>query len=140
MRAIAYTLSTRWEIKPMNRNVIASIFLSIASLSISGGSFGQDRVLRLVPHSNLAILDPIWTTQYMARNHGYMIYDTLFGTDEKNNVKPQMVQSWAERPDHRRWTFQLRKALEFHDGKPVTSEDVIASLARWGKRDAMGVA
>jgi len=66
-------------------------------------------VLRVVPHSNLAILDPIWTTQYMARNHGYMIYDTLFGTDEKNNVKPQMVQSWTESPDHRLWTFQLRK-------------------------------
>ena len=36
---------------------------------------GESKVLRVVPHSNLAILDPIWTTQYMARNHGYMIYE-----------------------------------------------------------------
>ena len=101
---------------------------------------GDAKVLRVVPHSNLAILDPIWTTQYMARNHGYMIYDTLFGTDDKAQIKPQMVESWTESGDHRLWTFKLRKGLEFHDGKPVTGEDVIASLQRWGKRDAMGSA
>jgi peptide/nickel transport system substrate-binding protein len=53
-------------------------------------------VLKVVPHSNLAILDPIWTTAYMSRNHGYMIYDTLFGTDENAKIKPQMVESWTE--------------------------------------------
>jgi peptide/nickel transport system substrate-binding protein len=105
-----------------------------------GASHAQEKVLRVVPHSNLAILDPIWTTAYMSRNHGYMIYDTLFGTDAKNKVQPQMVDSWTESPDHRLWTFKLRKGLAFHDGKPVTGEDVVASLQRWGKRDAMGVA
>ena len=98
----------------------------------------QDKVLRVVPHSNLNILDPIWTTQFMARNHGYMVYDTLFGTDEKNKVQPQMVDKWTVSPDQRLWTFTLRHGLAFHDGKPVTGEDVIASLTRWGKRDAMG--
>ena len=101
---------------------------------------GDPKVLRIVPHSNLSILDPIQTTAYMSRNHGYMIYDTLFGTDEKNQIKPQMVESWTESPDHRLWTFKLRKGLEFHDGKPVTSEDAVASLQRWGKRDSMGIA
>ncbi len=98
----------------------------------------QDKVLRVVPHSNLAILDPIWTTAYMSRNHGYMIYDTLFGTDEKNQIKPQMVGEWSVSPDKRLWTFKLRPGLEFHDGKPVTGEDVVASLQRWAKRDSMG--
>ncbi len=99
---------------------------------------GDPKTLRIAPHSNLSILDPIWTTQYMARNHGYMIYDTLFGTDEKNEVKPQMVEKWTVSPDKRLWTFTLRDGLAFHDGAPVTGEDVVASLARWGKRDAMG--
>ncbi|MEK6245505.1 MAG: ABC transporter substrate-binding protein, partial [Pseudomonadota bacterium] len=114
------------------RKLIALLALSAAF----GASHAQDKVLRIVPHSNLAILDPIWTTAYMSRNHGYMIYDTLFGSDEKNQVKPQMVEEWSASPDKRLWTFKLRKGLEFHDGKPVTSEDVTASLARWGKRDA----
>src|SRR6185436_3827021 len=107
---------------------------------LAGTAQAQNNVLRVVPHSNLAILDPIWTTAYMSRNHGYMIYDTLFGTDENAKIKPQMVESWTESGDHRLWTFKLRKGLEFHDGKPVTGDDVIASLQRWGKRDAMGSA
>jgi peptide/nickel transport system substrate-binding protein len=116
----------------------------LISLLMFAAAFGaanaQDKVLRVVPHSNLAILDPIWTTAYMSRNHGYMIYDTLFGTDAKNQIKPQMVDSWKVSADKKTWDFTLRKGLAFHDGKPVTGEDVVASLARWGKRDAMGVA
>ena len=124
----------------MNRT--RTLLVSLTLLALAGSAFaqGDPKVLRMVPHSNLVILDPIWTTAYMSRNHGYMIYDTLFGTDEKNQIKPQMVESWTESPDHRLWTFKLRKGLEFHDGKPVTSEDVTASLARWGKRDSMGAA
>ncbi|HTN27717.1 MAG TPA: ABC transporter substrate-binding protein [Burkholderiales bacterium] len=122
---------------------IASAIGAAAVLAASAGAAlaqGDKNVLRLVPHSNLSILDPVWTTAYMSRNHAYMIYDTLFGTDENDKVKPQMVESWTESPDHRLWSFKLRKGLEFHDGKPVTGEDVIASLQRWGKRDAMGIA
>jgi peptide/nickel transport system substrate-binding protein len=118
----------------MNRRILAA---AVLGLLVSAGH-AQDKVLRVVPHSNLNILDPIWTTQFMARNHGYMVYDTLFGTDEKNQVKPQMVEKWTVSPDKRLWTFTLRPGLEFHDGAPVTGEDVVASLSRWGKRDAMG--
>ncbi len=113
--------------------------LCVASWLVFPAAAGaQGTVLRTVPHSNLAVLDPIWTTAYMSRNHGYMIYDTLFGTDEKGQIKPQMVEEWSVSPDKRLWTFKLRKGLEFHDGKPVTSEDVVPSIARWAKRDTLG--
>jgi peptide/nickel transport system substrate-binding protein len=117
-----------------------ALALAAAALALGGAALAQSdpKVLRVVPHSNLAILDPIWTTQYMVRNHGYMVYDTLFGTDEKSQIKPQMVDTWTVSPDNRLWTFTLRDGLAFHDGAPVTSEDVIASLQRWGKRDTMG--
>src|SRR5687767_9618362 len=114
--------------------------VALVLLAAFGAAQAQGKTLKVVPHSNLAILDPIWTTAYMSRNHGYMIYDTLFGTDEKNQIKPQMVEEWSASSDARLWPFRLRKGLAFHDGKPVTGEDVIALLARWGKRDAMGVA
>src|SRR4051812_25303026 len=120
--------------------IAAAFSLLALTAGLSAPLLAQDKVLRIVPHSNLAILDPIWTTAYMSRNHGYMIYDTLFATDEKAQIKPQMVESWSASPDNRLWTFKLRPGLEFHDGKPVTSEDVVASIARWGKRDAMGTA
>jgi peptide/nickel transport system substrate-binding protein len=122
------------------RKLIRLLAFAAVSSAAAFSAGAQDKVLRIVPHSNLAVLDPIWTTAYITRNHGYMIYDTLFGTDEKNQIRPQMVDTWTESPDHRLWTFKLRKGLVFHDGKPVTSDDVVASLARWGKRDAMGSA
>ena len=121
---------------------VRSPLLACALVAFAGATLaqGDPKVLRVVPHSNLAIIDPVWTTAYMSRNHGYMIYDTLFGTDEKSQIKPQMVEDWSVSPDKRLWTFKLRKGLEFHDGKPVTGDDVVASLSRWGKRDSMGIA
>jgi peptide/nickel transport system substrate-binding protein len=61
-----------------------------------------------------------------------------FAVDEKLAVKPQMVESWTTSPDGELWTFKLRDGLKFSDGQPVTSADVIASLSRWSKVDAMG--
>jgi peptide/nickel transport system substrate-binding protein len=88
--------------------------------------------LRNVMHSDLKILDPIWTTAYIVRNHGYMIYDTLFSMDEKFGVKPQMVDKYEISPDKLTYTFTLRDGLEWHDGQPVKAEDCVASIKRWG--------
>jgi peptide/nickel transport system substrate-binding protein len=92
--------------------------------------------LRFIPHADLKVLDPVWTTAYITRNHSYMIYDTLFGTDEKLQIKPQMVEKFSSAG--LRWTFTLRSGLTWHDGKPVVSEDAVESLKRWGKRDPLG--
>ena len=95
-------------------------------------------VIRIVPQSNLQVLDPFWTTATVTRTHGYMIYDTLFSEDAQGQIKPQMVDTYETSRDGKTWSFKLRAGLEFHDGKPVTSEDVVASLKRWTSRDAMG--
>jgi peptide/nickel transport system substrate-binding protein len=112
----------------------------LAAPFIARSGFAQARgsVLRVIPHADLKNIDPIWTTAYISRNHGYMVYDTLFAMDANLSPKPQMVESWQESPDKKTWTFVLRDGLSFHDGKPVTADDCAASLARWGKRDGMG--
>jgi peptide/nickel transport system substrate-binding protein len=94
--------------------------------------------LRFVAHADLKVLDPIWTTAYITRNHGYLVYDTLFGTDENLQIKPQMVDRWAVSPDGMRYIFTLRDGLRWHDGRPVTSEDCVESLKRWGRNDRFG--
>ena len=86
----------------------------------------------------MKILDPIWTTAYITRNHGYLVYDTLFGTDENFQVKPQMVERTTVSPDGMKYTFTLRQGLRWHDGQPVESEDCVESLKRWGKNDRFG--
>jgi peptide/nickel transport system substrate-binding protein len=110
--------------------------LTLAAVSVSA----QDaaKVLRIVPQTDLKILDPIWTTAFVTRDHGYMIYDTLFGVDVAGQPQPQMVDKYTASTDAKVWTFTLRKGLAFHDGKTVTAQDVVASLNRWGQRDSLG--
>ena len=96
------------------------------------------QTLRMVAHSDLKVLDPIWTTAFITRNHGYMVYDVLFAQDEQLRIQPQMVDKYQVSADKLTWTFTLRDGLEWHDGQPVTSEDCIASIKRWAARDALG--
>ena len=115
---------------------ILAALLGLA-LALPGIAQGQT-TLRVVAHSDLKILDPVWTSAFIVRNHGYMIYDTLFALDGDLKVQPQMVEKWSVSDDKLTWTFRLRAGLQFHDGQPVTTGDVIPSLRRWAVRDTLG--
>jgi peptide/nickel transport system substrate-binding protein len=88
-------------------------------------------------HSDLRLLDPIMTTAYIQRDFGYMVFDTLLATDSNFKIQPQMAD-WKISDDKLAYTFTLRDGLKWHDGPPVTAEDCVASLKRWGKVDGMG--
>ena len=96
------------------------------------------RTLHFVPQANLANFDPIWTTQYVVRNASAVVWDTLYGFDDRLQPQRQMVESEEISSDGLTWTFRLRPGLKFHDGEPVLAKDAVASLARWAVRDPMG--
>lgn len=96
------------------------------------------RVLRFVPHANLTSLDPVWTTAWITRNHGYLVYDTLYSMAADLSPKPQMAAGHVWADDHKSLTITLRPGLRFHDGEPVRARDALASLHRWGRRDSFG--
>jgi peptide/nickel transport system substrate-binding protein len=106
----------------------------VASLS----SAQAEVTLRAVMHSDVKIVDPIWTSAYITRNHGYMIYDTLFAMDANGDIRPQMIDRYETSADKLSYTFTLRDGLLWHDGTPVTSEDCIASIKRWAAKDSLG--
>ena len=120
----------------MRRFLLASV---AALAAVSAAPFSSAQTLKVVMHSDLKVLDPILSGAYIVRNHGYMLYDTLFAMDEQFQIKPQMVDTWSVSDDGLTWTFKLRDGLEWHDGTPVTAEDCIASLKRWAVRDSMGL-
>src|SRR6202011_3633959 len=66
------------------------------------------------------------------------VWETLYGIDSKLVPKPQMCEGHEVSDDFKTWTFKLRSGLKFHDGEPVTTRDVLASLKRWMVRDTMG--
>src|SRR5947209_6675024 len=110
----------------------------IAGALLTQPAAAQQKTLRFVPEADLRSLDPIWTTAYITRNYGYMVYDTLFAVNEKFEIQPQMVDKWTLSDDKLTYTFTLRDGLKWHDGQPVKSADCIASVERWAKRDALG--
>jgi peptide/nickel transport system substrate-binding protein len=94
--------------------------------------------LTVVLESEVTILDPHFTTATISRTFGLHVFDTLFAMNEKGEIKPQMIESWQVSADKLGWTFMLRGGLKWHDGAPVTAADCVASLRRWGARDALG--
>ena len=68
--------------------------LIVAATLLVAGPLAAETTLRVVKHSDLKIVDPIWTTAYITRDHGYMIYDTLFATDANGEIKPQMIDKY----------------------------------------------
>ena len=98
----------------------------------------QPKVLRFVPHANLTLLDPIFTTALVTINHGWAIYDTLFSATSKFELRPQMADGYTLSDDGRTYTIKLRDNLKFHNGEPVRAQDAAPSLSRWAARETIG--
>ena len=114
---------------------------SAASLALGIGTRGQAadaKTLRFIMRNDLRVLDPMWTTAYVTRNHAYMVFDTLFALDSKFQPQPQMVGDYSISADKLFYRFTLRDGLRFHDGQPVRGADCVASLRRWMARDSVG--
>ncbi len=109
-------------------------------LTLLAAPLHAETTLRFVPNGDLRVLDPIWTSAAITTSHGQMIYDVLITVDEHLRPRLQMAESATPSADGMRWTFVLRPGLMFHDGTPVTAEDVVLSLQRWGKRVTAGQA
>jgi peptide/nickel transport system substrate-binding protein len=117
----------------------ASAALALPALRTQRARAAADsKTLRFIAQSDLRVLDPIWTTAYVTRNHGYMVFDTLFALDDKFQPHPQMVGEFDVSSDKLTYSFALRDGLKFHDGQPVRGIDCTTSLKRWMARDALG--
>jgi peptide/nickel transport system substrate-binding protein len=111
---------------------------TLARPALGQGTSGAAKLLHFVPQANLANPDPIWTTATVAINHGYMVWDTLYGIDDALVGKPQMVGGHEVSGDELTWTFTLRDGLKFTDGEPVRAIDCTTSIHRWQGKDPFG--
>ena len=129
---------SRWK-RPTIAAALSGLALSVAlaSLPLTSEALAAGKTITAVMHSDLRVIDPLFTTAYITRDHGYMVYDTLLATDSNFKIQPQMAD-WKVSDDKLTYTFTLRDGLKWHDGAPVTAEDCVASLKRWGKNDNMG--
>src|SRR6266853_741604 len=130
----------------MDRRTFLKSAVGLGALATAGGlatpaisQRAAARTLRLVPHADLANFDPVWSPAYIARNAGLLVWDMLYGVDNKLQPQRQMVEAEEVSADGLIWTFRLRPGLKFHDGEPVLAKDAVASLNRWAARDTLGL-
>ena len=116
------------------RTSLQSVFLLLA---LAATPAGAESVLRVVPQSDLRVLDPHVTQATVTRIYGLMVYDQLYAMDEGMRPHPQMVAARHDSADGLSYGFTLRDGLKFHGGQPVTSTDVIASIPRAAKQDPL---
>jgi peptide/nickel transport system substrate-binding protein len=123
---------------------MTSTTLKCVGLAVLAAAAAADPVsaqtVRFVPQADLRVLDTAWTTAAITRNHGYLVYEPLFSYDSKMQPKPQAVENFSVSPDGLKWTLTLRPGQKFSDGSAVTAKDAVASLTRWSKRKASGLA
>lgn len=98
-----------------------------------------ETVLRIRDSGDINQLDPLFSTAYPPRDMSYLIWDTLFSMDSNLEPQPQMVGDYSISDDGLVYDFTLRADQVFHDGAPVTSADVIASIERWMTKDSLGM-
>ena len=131
---------TRTCLRLRRRQLIPSAIASAVTVGISRPSLvrsASTTTLTFVPYADLALIDPL-ASALVTRNHVLMVFDTLFGLDERRMPQHQMLAGHTVDAEAQSWTLTLRDGLWFHDGTPVLARDVVASLRRWATRDAMG--
>ena len=87
-------------------------------------------MLKFIPQSDLSVLDPVWSGAYVVRNHGLMVFDTLYGMDATYQIQPQMADGHRVEDDGKTWLITLREGLTWHDGGKVIARDCVASIRR----------
>jgi len=122
----------------MKRRSFLATAAAGAALAPSVVRAQKQTTLKFIPQIDLAFLDPHWTTAYITRNHGYMVFDTLYGVDGSYRAQPQMVQGHTVENDGKLWKLTLRDGMLWHDGEKVLARDCAASIKRWAKRDSLG--
>src|SRR5262245_36516644 len=114
------------------RGAAAAAMSTLGAPSVQAQKAQQ--TLRFAAQADLKSLDPIWTTAYITRNHGYLAYDTLFGTDENSEVRPQMVDRTTVSPDG---TRGRSRPLIRRRSRSSSPSALAPCSKRWESRRAM---
>jgi peptide/nickel transport system substrate-binding protein len=118
------------------RSLIAGAVAMLPRVSIAQPA--RNRILHFTPRTALSILDPVWSTGAVTTAHGYCVFDTLYGVDNRYRAHPQMAECHSVSDDGLNWSIRLRPGLKWHDGEPVLARDCVESLRRWSRRDTFG--
>jgi len=118
---------------------VFSVMLVIALvLAVPGGparSAGPvpGGVIHVATNAEPGTLDWTASTATATRLVSWHIFETLFALDRTYNARPLLAEGYSVSADGLHYTIHLRKGITFHNGQPMTADDVVASLERWAQ-------
>ncbi len=121
--------TTRLRARTYGKHRLAAL-LAVPMLLNLGGcqrSAPETNTVRFLIESSPNNLDLRQGTDAQSERVGALVYDALVHKDEHFNLQPWLATTW-ERTDPLTWVFHLRPGVRFHDGKPLTAEDVAWSI------------
>ena len=119
--------------------VLAAVVLA-AVAPVASQTPRKGGVLRVGMIGEPPTLDQHATTAVITREIGINMFEGLYALDAKYQPVPLLAEGQDVADGGKRYTIRLRKDVKFHNGKPLTSADVVASLTRWGTTASTGKA
>ena len=121
--------------------VVVSVLVVLALVSpVAAEEPRAGGVFRAAMIGEPPTLDLHTTTAVIVQQITWHIYETLYTYDKQYNAVPMLVESHTTADGGRTYLFKLRRGVKFHNGKEMTSADVVASLKRWGRLATPGKA
>jgi peptide/nickel transport system substrate-binding protein len=127
----------------MRHHRLRILLLGLLAIALAGPAFAQPPkkggVLRIANLGEPPALDAHWTTASLVETLTNHIYEGLYSLDDHYRPIPMLAEGLpAVSRDQLGYTIKLRRGIKFHNGKEMTSEDVVASLNRWGQQSTYG--
>src|SRR3989442_3788601 len=123
------------------RGFVALVAMLLPASSVAAADTRtRGGVLRVANLGEPPALGAPWTTASITETLTNHVYEGLYSLDASNRPTPMLAESHTVSKDGLTYTFKLRQGVKFHSGKEMTSDDVVPSLARWGKQSIYGKA
>lgn len=132
----SFTALNFWPVTPevfltSHNKVIrwVSVLAWCGLVSCHAGTSAENGVVRLALQDDPKSLDPVIGYNVPSWAFSHLLFEGLVTYGFQNEIRPALAASWAQR-GYQEWTFKLRPDARFHDGRPVTADDVVASFER----------
>src|SRR5262245_15057148 len=106
-----------------NRLLVVGLIVVLAGCRFSSPSNHNPGYLVVGIESNPLQLDPRYSTDANSVRIGGLIYSSLLRSDENSRLQLELAENW-QRIDAKTYVFDLRRNITFHNGQPLTAEDV----------------
>jgi peptide/nickel transport system substrate-binding protein len=123
----------------LRRLALLAVALGVLAAAPAVDAQKKGGVLRVGIIGEPPALDAHWTTATLTSNMSAHLYEGLYTLDDNRRPIPMLAESLpAVSKDGLVYTIKLRPGVKFHNGKELSSEDVVASLKRWGQQSVYG--